>query len=72
MFLKPYDVVYYTSMSVFEPLYFVVRLRGGQTEREGRLEIFHNDQWGTICDDSWDSLDATVACRSLGFSSGKY
>mmetsp|Transcript_35480 Transcript_35480/g.80729 ORF Transcript_35480/g.80729 Transcript_35480/m.80729 type:complete len:352 (-) Transcript_35480:67-1122(-) len=31
-----------------------------------RLEVRHNDQWGTVCDDSFGSNDATVACRSMG------
>ncbi len=35
---------------------------------EGRLEICFKEEWGTICDDRWDDVDATVACRELGFS----
>ena len=31
------------------------------------LEIFHNERWGYVCDDSFDSLDADVACRQLGY-----
>ena len=41
---------------------------GGQTSREGRIEIQHNGQWGTICDDHWDDNAATVACRQLNFA----
>ena len=45
-----------------------IRLRGGFTQREGRVEICIDRVWGTICDNSWDRYEAQVVCRQLGHS----
>ncbi|KAK3087601.1 hypothetical protein FSP39_008130 [Pinctada imbricata] len=46
-----------------------IRLVGGSNRYEGRVEIFHNQVWGTICDDRTDYRVAQVICRSLGYPS---
>ena len=45
-----------------------LRLVGGNIANEGRVEICMNNVWGTVCDDSWGSDEATVVCRQLDYS----
>ena len=46
-----------------------VRLSGGNSDDEGRVEICINGVWGTICNPLWGEDDARVVCGQLGYSS---
>lgn len=49
-----------------------VRLQGSSVSTEGRVEICRSNLWGTVCESSWDAIDAAVVCIQLGLpSSGK-
>ena len=44
-----------------------VRLSGSTTAGVGRVEVCHDNHYGTVCDDGWGAEEAGVVCAQLGF-----
>ncbi|XP_038582841.1 scavenger receptor cysteine-rich type 1 protein M130-like [Micropterus salmoides] len=42
-----------------------IRLINGTNRCSGRVEVYHDGQWGTVCDDRWGMQEAAVACREM-------
>ena len=59
---------YFYGQTVYDEAYYLEEAGFGLLR--GRIEICNGttQEWGTICDGSWDTLDASVACQQLGFS----
>jgi len=45
-----------------------VRLAGGRSPNSGRVEVRYHGAWGTVCNYGWDTNDAEVVCRMLGYT----
>ena len=52
------------SLSLSQTMQFV--LVDGDTPNAGRVEVYHSDEWGSICDDYFGFEEAAVICNELG------
>ena len=48
---------------------YSLRLTGGTILLEGRVEIYYEDSWHTICGADWGMREALTVCRQLGLGS---
>ena len=55
-----------TTFLFFTPA-IQVRLVNGSSDRQGRVEVFYNGEWGTVCNHHFDKRGAEVICRMMGY-----
>ena len=46
----------------------LVKLEGGPSLKEGIVQVYYNNTWGSICDQMWDKKEADVVCRMMGYT----
>lgn len=76
LFIESYLFIYFNFivflfLHIF-PAYRIRLITANDDIGGGRIEVYHNGQWGTICEKSWSEQAAKVACRELGFKTALY
>lgn len=68
------DLLDAASKRVIARLHLLVRSGSAVrvTGTNNILEVFYNNEWRGVCDDSFDTADAQVACRSMGKTLVRY
>ncbi|PZC85077.1 hypothetical protein B5X24_HaOG202841 [Helicoverpa armigera] len=56
-----------TTPGYTEPI-VPIRLLGGRTQHEGRLQVRLDDKWGTVCNYRWNIINAALVCNQLGLA----
>ena len=53
-------------MNILTICVIAVRLVDGPSARVGRLEVYYNSSWGTVCDHGFTDEEAKIVCYTLG------
>ncbi|XP_047509687.1 protein bark beetle isoform X2 [Pieris napi] len=56
-----------TTPGYIEPV-VPIRLLGGKTQFEGRLQVRVDGKWGTVCNYKWNIINAALVCNQLGLA----
>ena len=62
-----YTLTDHVTVLFLKPAQLQLRLVGGSKATEGRVEVLHDGEYGTICSEQFGDKDARVICKMLGF-----
>ena len=61
--------LYYFITLIYVHHFTTVRLVDGSSSNEGRVEVYYNGEWGTVCDNEWNERKVHIVCMQLGLGS---